>query len=65
MGREAQHDLLDLPDHVQQPRKKGYRLKHASGYAVGNEGRYAAIWEVRNDGVAWVARHGLTSATYQ
>ena len=44
---------------------QGYRLKHVSGYAVGNEARYAAIWEKTNDGIAWVARHGMTSSDYQ
>lgn len=44
---------------------QGYRLRHVSGYAVGTEARYAAIWEKTTDGVAWVARHGLTSADYQ
>ncbi|KAN0082167.1 Beta-lactamase/transpeptidase-like protein [Elaphomyces granulatus] len=44
---------------------QGYRLRHVSGYAVGNEARYAAIWEKTNDGIAWVARHGMTSSDYQ
>lgn len=44
---------------------QGYRLRHVSGYAVGSEARYAGIWERVNDGVAWVARHGLTGAAYQ
>lgn len=44
---------------------QGYRLKHVSGYAVGNEARYAALWEKVTDGIAWAARHGMTSASYQ
>ncbi|PVF93072.1 hypothetical protein CPB86DRAFT_790514 [Serendipita vermifera] len=44
---------------------QGYRLKHVSGYAIGTEARYAAIWEKTSDTSAWVARHGLTSAQYQ
>src|SRR5579859_1840423 len=44
---------------------KGFKLRHVSGYAVGSEARYAAIWEKSSDGVAWIARHGLTSAAYQ
>lgn len=44
---------------------QGYRLKHVSGYAVGNEDRYAAIWERTTDTSAWVARHGMTSSGYQ
>ncbi len=44
---------------------QGYRLTHVSGYAVGNEARYAAIWEKVAGSAAWVARHGLTSDEYQ
>lgn len=44
---------------------QGYRLKHVSGYAVGGQARYAAIWEKTGDTSAWVARHGLTSSQYQ
>ncbi len=43
---------------------KGYRLVDVSGYAVGNEARYAALWD-QSGGPAWQARHGLTSAQYQ
>ena len=43
---------------------QGYRLKLVSGYSVGEEDRYAAIWE-RASGPAWVARHGMTSDGYQ
>ena len=43
---------------------QGYRLVHISGYAVGNDARYAAIWN-KSSGPAWVARHGLTSSQYQ
>ncbi|MEM9807101.1 MAG: hypothetical protein AAF959_17685 [Cyanobacteria bacterium P01_D01_bin.56] len=42
----------------------GYRLVHVSGYGVGNQARYAAIWEKRS-GPAWVARHGMSSSQYQ
>ncbi len=45
--------------------REGYRLRHVSGYAVGGQARYAAIWEKTGDNSAWVARHGLTSARYQ
>ncbi|KAH8597779.1 hypothetical protein B0O99DRAFT_616754 [Bisporella sp. PMI_857] len=44
---------------------QGYRLKHVSGYSVGSQARYAAIWEKTSDTSAWVARHGMTSAEYQ
>jgi hypothetical protein len=43
---------------------QGYRLIEISGYSVGGQARYAAIWEQRS-GPAWVARHGLTSSQYQ
>jgi hypothetical protein len=43
---------------------KGYRLIDVSGYTIGNEPRYAAIWE-QSAGPAWQARHGLTGADYQ
>ena len=43
---------------------QGYRLVDVSGYTVGGQDRYAAIWEKRQ-GPAWVARHGLTSEQYQ
>jgi hypothetical protein len=35
-----------------------------SGYAINNDPRFAAIWEQTNNGVEWVARHGLDSAQY-
>jgi hypothetical protein len=41
---------------------KGFRLSHVSGYAVGSETRYAAIFEKPASSPAWVARHGLTSS---
>src|SRR5262249_19986168 len=43
---------------------QGYRLIDISGYTVGGQDHYAAIWEKRQ-GPAWVARHGMTSAQYQ
>jgi hypothetical protein len=43
---------------------EGFRLVLVSGYAVGNEARYAAIWQ-KDGGPAFVARHGLTGAQYQ
>jgi DNA-binding transcriptional regulator of glucitol operon len=44
--------------------QQGYRLIDVSGYTVGGQDRYAAIWE-KSQGPAWQARHGLTSAQYQ
>lgn len=42
-----------------------YRLTYVSGYTINNDPRFAALWEKTNDGVAWVARHGMTSSSYQ
>jgi hypothetical protein len=42
----------------------GFRLVVVSGYAIGGEARYAAIWQ-RDLGPPFVARHGMTSAEYQ
>jgi CubicO group peptidase (beta-lactamase class C family) len=42
----------------------GYRLTHISGYGVGSEAKFAAIWEKRT-GAQWVARHNLNAAQYQ
>ncbi|HEY5802025.1 MAG TPA: hypothetical protein VIT92_17510 [Burkholderiaceae bacterium] len=44
--------------------REGYRLTDVSGYNVGGQDRYAAIWE-KSPGPAWQARHGLTSSQYQ
>lgn len=42
----------------------GYRLTHISGYEVGGEARYAAIWEQRG-GPTWFAYHGHSSSEHQ
>ena len=42
----------------------GYRLTYISGYSVGAEERFAALWE-KSSGPAWIARHGMTNAQYQ
>jgi CubicO group peptidase (beta-lactamase class C family) len=44
--------------------KKGFRLIHVSGYGVGNQAKFAAIWD-KSSGPAWAARHNLTAAQYQ
>jgi ligand-binding SRPBCC domain-containing protein len=44
--------------------QQGYRLVEISGYEVGGQARFAAIWE-KSSGVAWRANHGLTNAEYQ
>lgn len=43
---------------------QGYRLSQVSGYSVGAEDRYAAIWE-QGDDAPWQSRHGLSSVQYQ
>jgi hypothetical protein len=42
----------------------GYRLKKVSGYEVAGSARFAAVWE-QTSGPAWVARHNMTSSSYQ
>jgi len=44
--------------------KQGYRLKEVSGYNVGGQDMYAAIWE-KNSGGTWFARNGVPDAWYQ
>jgi V8-like Glu-specific endopeptidase len=43
---------------------QGFRLTCVSGYTVGGEDRYAAIWQ-QDGGPAFAARHGLTAGEYQ
>ncbi|MFJ7682319.1 galactose oxidase-like domain-containing protein [Peribacillus butanolivorans] len=44
--------------------QQGYRLTWVSCYRLGGEERYAAIWE-QSPSPAWVARHGMSSPSYQ
>jgi hypothetical protein len=44
--------------------QQGYRLVQVSGYNVGGQAYFAAIWE-KASGPAWVARHGMASGLYQ
>src|SRR6266851_2117639 len=44
--------------------QQGHRLKLVSGYNVGGQDFYAAIWE-KTPGPPFVARHGMTSQGYQ
>jgi hypothetical protein len=44
--------------------KDGFRLVDVSGYTVGGQANYAALW-VKSPGPAFVARNGLTSSQYQ
>ncbi|BDB24273.1 TIR domain-containing protein [Cupriavidus sp. P-10] len=43
---------------------QGYRPVHVVGYAVGDQVRFAAIWE-KGGSIAWVARHDMTPGQYQ
>jgi hypothetical protein len=43
---------------------QGFRLKLVSGYSAAGQELYAAIWE-KDNGPAFVARHGMTSQQYQ
>ena len=43
---------------------QGFRLRVVSGYAVGGEPRFAAIWQ-KDGGPAFQARHNLTGAQFQ
>ena len=44
--------------------KQGYRLKEVSGYNVGGQDKYAAIWE-KSGGPTWYSRNGIPDAWYQ
>lgn len=45
--------------------KQGYQLKQVSGYAIGNQARYAGIWEKTNGTTLWIARNGLSPTAFQ
>ena len=44
--------------------QQGYRLKWVSGYALGNDVYFAAIWD-KSVGSLWIAKHNMTAAVYQ
>ena len=44
--------------------QQGFCLVDVSGYSVGGQDRYAAIWEKKSC-PQFVARHGMTSQQYQ
>lgn len=44
--------------------KQGYRLNYVSGYTIGDDPRYAGIWEKKSSH-DWVAKINLTSSQYQ
>ncbi|HLI62087.1 MAG TPA: hypothetical protein VKV05_01720, partial [Terriglobales bacterium] len=43
---------------------QGYRLQLVSGYGVGSQDLYAALWD-QSSGPAWQARHAMDATTYQ
>jgi uncharacterized protein (UPF0297 family) len=43
---------------------QGYRLVQNSGYCLGGEEHYAAVWD-NSPGPAWQARHALTAAQFE
>lgn len=44
--------------------QQGYRLKLVSGFSVGGNDHYAAIWE-KAGGPPWASRHGVPDSWYQ
>lgn len=44
--------------------QQGFRLVDVSCYLIGDQVRYAAIWEQRG-GPAWAARHDMTKSSFQ
>ncbi len=43
---------------------KGYRLISISGYAVGGQPKFAAVWD-KSTGGAWLAKHNMNATQYQ
>ncbi|MBL0336621.1 MAG: serine hydrolase [Chitinophagaceae bacterium] len=43
---------------------QGYRLQSVSGYGVGGQAKFAAVWD-KSGGGAWTAKHNMTAAQYQ
>src|SRR6266851_4544704 len=56
-SEEYQQQFDDLVE------RQGFCLVDVSGYEVGGQARYAAIWEKKSC-PPFIARHGLTSAQY-
>ena len=59
-GMSATDYQKDFNDKI----KNGYRLVCLSGYAVGNQAKFAAVWD-KGSGGAWKAKHNMTAANYQ
>ena len=54
----------DYQQHFNDLGAQGYRLTDVSGYSVGDQLRFAAIWE-KSPGPAWLAKHNMTQSEYQ
>jgi hypothetical protein len=54
----------DLKAALARRKEDGFRPRLVSGYAVGGQELYAAVWE-QDDSTAWEARYHLTAEEYQ
>lgn len=45
--------------------KQGYSLTDLNAYTVKGQPRFAVVFEKKSNTPAWVARHGMSAATYQ
>lgn len=63
---QARHGLsaADFQTQFDLLASQGYRLVKVSGYAQGNQPRFAGVWYQAN-GNRWQARHGISAAAYQ
>ena len=63
---QARHRMsaADYQHTFDQMLAQGFRLVTVSGYTVGGQDLYAALWE-KDSSVAWQARHRLTANQYQ
>lgn len=62
----AKHGLssVDYQKDFNDKVSKGYRLVCLSGYTVGNQAKFAAVWD-KSSGGAWKAKHNMTASDYQ
>jgi hypothetical protein len=62
----ARHDMraTEYQEEFGRLRGEGYHLVEISGYGVGDDDFYAAIWE-KGAVPDWTARHGMTATEYQ
>src|SRR5215207_8245725 len=63
----ARHNLtaIDYQTEFNKWTAQGYRPVSLRGYAVGNQARYAVVFEKQPNSPAWIARHGLSDSNYQ